>query len=42
MLVLKTNGGTYKKYDATSTDIAVYNAGNRTYVYSSGEIRKCR
>lgn len=42
VLVLKTNGGTYKKYDATSTDIAVYNAGNRTYVYSSGEIRKCR
>ena len=42
VIVLKTNGGTYRKYKAGNTAIAVYNAGNRTYLYSSGEISKCK
>ncbi len=41
-LVLKTNGGTYKKYDADNTAIAVYSIGNRTYLYTTGVIERCK
>ncbi len=40
--VIKTSGSTLKKYEADHTAISAYNIGNRTYLYSVGEISKCK
>ncbi|MCQ2488751.1 MAG: DUF5711 family protein [Clostridia bacterium] len=40
--VIRSGGSIQKKYDADSSAIMAFNLGNRTYLYSVGEIKKCK
>lgn len=40
--ILKTSGGIYREYETNSNAIATFNIGNRTYLYTVGEIQKCK
>ena len=42
IVVYRTGGGVYHKYDADNTVKSVYNLGNKTYAYSNGKIARCK
>lgn len=42
IVVYRSNGGIYHKYDTDNTAKAVFNLGNKTYVYSNGKIARCK